>query len=109
MLFQIDEFFANRSHKSTVVGHPMKHLSRTKRLLEIEVRSRERWERHQRKNFFFTVRVDRSANCCLPAWSKENGHATDFRALARIQIARDAQCTHPKTPEPEAHCCDTPL
>src|SRR4029077_11313180 len=108
MLFQIGEFFANRSHKSTIVGHPMKHLSRTKRLLEIEVRSRERLKKHGRENspqrprnsnFGFRIanggsnlkkkcetenyaqipnskfairnsfkgRVDRSANCCLPA------------------------------------------
>src|ERR1700747_3702121 len=61
------------------------------------------------KSPFFTVRVDRPAKCCLPAWSKENGHATDFRALARIRNAQGAQCTRPKTPEPEAHCSDTPL
>src|SRR6516165_8544212 len=50
MLFQIGEFFANCSRKPTVVGHPMKHLSRTKRLLEIEVGSRERLQRHRREN-----------------------------------------------------------
>ena len=58
---------------------------------------------HAVPGYVLMAKAGRSASGPIALLSKENGHAGDFRVLAKIRIGRGLPGIRPKTPEPEAH------